>query len=64
MEARKGDPFYIMSDTKAKSPANRLDHDMDDVDSIPIVKLTINDFDPGKDIAHIACVVLFNCPQC
>jgi hypothetical protein len=51
MEARKGDPFYIMSDTKAKSPANRLDNDMDDVDSIPIVKLTIDDFDPGKDIA-------------
>ncbi|CAO3685225.1 unnamed protein product [Umbelopsis ramanniana] len=52
MEARKGDPFYIMSDTKAKSPANRMDHDMDDVDSIPIVKLTIDDFDPVGKKGH------------
>lgn len=45
LDARKGDPFYIMSDAKGKAPVSSVDHDLDDVDSIPIVKLTMDDFD-------------------
>lgn len=35
-----------MSDTKAKAPVSRVDNELDDVDSIPIVKLSMDDFDP------------------
>lgn len=49
LDARKGDPFYIMSDAKGKAPVSSVDHDLDDVDSIPIVKLTMDDFDSRKD---------------
>jgi hypothetical protein len=35
-----------MSDSKSKAPVSRLDAELDDVDSIPIVKLSMDDFDP------------------
>ncbi|KAI9272741.1 adaptin N terminal region-domain-containing protein [Phascolomyces articulosus] len=56
MEALRNDPYYIMSDKseKQKQQARLLDLE-DDVDSIPIVKLSLDDFgmaDGGKSKKH------------
>ncbi|KAI9497642.1 adaptin N terminal region-domain-containing protein [Zychaea mexicana] len=57
LEALRNDPYYIMSDKseKQKQQAKLLDLE-EDVDSIPIVKLSIDDFDvagsSGKSKKH------------
>ncbi|KAG2224867.1 hypothetical protein INT45_008049 [Circinella minor] len=50
MEALRNDPYYIMSDKseKQKQAARLLDLE-DDVDSIPIVKLSVDDFGISAD---------------